>query len=120
MYANPRNVAAGSIRQLDPKITAARKLDSFAYDIVQGLEVDTHEKRHETLKELGFKINSHNKYCASLQDVLAFRQHWIKAREKLPYEIDGVVVIINNNALFEKLGVVGKTPRGAIAFKFPQ
>ena len=120
LYANPRNVAAGSVRQLDSKITASRKLDSFAYDIITDLDISTHEQKHKTLHELGFKINIHNQYCKSLKEVLAFREHWIKAREKLPYEIDGVVVIINNNVLFEKLGVVGKTPRGAIAFKFPQ
>ncbi len=120
LYANPRNVAAGSIRQLDPKITASRNLDSFAYDVINDVSCDTHEQKHARLKELGFKINPHNAYCANLEAVLRFHQRWIKEREKLPYEIDGVVVIINNNALFEKLGVVGKTPRGAIAFKFPQ
>ncbi len=120
LYANPRNVAAGSVRQLDPKVTAARKLDSFAYDIILGMEAKTHEQKHQILKELGFKTNTHNKYCKNLEEVFVFYQHCQKIRAKLPYEIDGMVVIINDNALFEKLGVVGKTPRGAIAFKFPQ
>lgn len=119
-FANPRNVAAGSIRQLDPKITASRKLDSFAYDLLTDFGEKTHEEKHKTLKNLGFKTNSHNKYCRNLQEVLEFREHWIKNREKLNYEIDGVVVVINKNEIFEKLGTVGKTPRGAIAFKFPQ
>lgn len=120
LYANPRNIAAGSVRQLDPKITAARKLDSFAYDIIMGAIPQTHEEKHEILKAVGFKTNTHNQHCKSLEDVFHFYEHVGKIREKLPYEIDGVVVIINNNEIFEKLGVVGKTPRGAIAFKFAQ
>jgi DNA ligase (NAD+) len=120
LYANPRNIAAGSVRQLDPKVTASRRLDSFTYDIIVGPKTTTHEERHNVLKKLGFKTNTHNKYCKNLEEVFHFYEHVGKIREKLPYEIDGVVVIINNNAIFEKLGVVGKTPRGAIAFKFPQ
>ncbi len=126
LYANPRNIAAGSARQLDPKITAGRKLDSFIYDLKTpdraggDFGQQTHEQTHKLLKELGFKTNKNNKYCKSLEDVLKFRGHWIKEREKLNYEIDGVVVIVNSNKIFEKLGIVGKAPRGAIAFKFPQ
>jgi len=120
VYANPRNIAAGSIRQLDPKITAERKLDSFIYDIVSDFKEKTHEEKHKTLKELGFKTNKHNKFCKNLEEVLHFRETWIKQREKLDYEIDGVVVLVNNNEIFEKLGVVGKSPRAGIAFKFPQ
>ncbi|MDP3882585.1 MAG: NAD-dependent DNA ligase LigA [Candidatus Staskawiczbacteria bacterium] len=119
-YANPRNIAAGSVRQLDPKITAGRKLDSFIYDLKTNFNQQTHEEIHKILKDLGFKTNTHNKYCKNLEEVLQFREHWIKQRVKLDYEIDGVVVIVNNNKIFEKLGVVGKAPRGAIAFKFPQ
>jgi DNA ligase (NAD+) len=119
-YANPRNIAAGSVRQLDQKITAGRKLDSFIYDLKTDFRQKTHEEIHKILKSLGFKTNKHNKYCKSLEDVFYFRETWIKQREKLDYEIDGVVVIVNNNRIFEKLGVVGKAPRGAIAFKFPQ
>ena len=120
LYANPRNIAAGSVRQLDPAVTASRNLDSFAYDIVTEAKADTHEKKHEILKDLGFKTNSYNQYCKNLESVLAFYNHCGKIRESLDYEIDGMVVIINNNAIFEKLGVVGKTPRGAVAFKFAQ
>ncbi len=119
-YANPRNIAAGSVRQLNPKITASRRLDSFAYDIVGDSTIKTHQERHKILKELGFKTNNNNQYCRSLEEVFSFYNQCIKLREKLDYEIDGVVVIINNNEIFEKLGVVGKAPRGAIAFKFPQ
>lgn len=120
VYANPRNIAAGSVRQLDPKITAGRRLDSFAYELLTDFGQKTHEDKHKILKDLGFKTNKHNKYCKSFEEVLQFREYWIKEREKLDYEIDGVVVIINNNEIFEKLGVVGKAPRGAIAYKFPQ
>ena len=120
VYANPRNIAAGSVRQLDPKITASRKLDSFAYELVTNFGQKTHEDKHRILKDLGFKTNKYNKHCKSLEEVFQLREHWIKEREKLDYEIDGVVVIINNNDIFEKLGIVGKAPRGAIAYKFPQ
>ena len=119
-FANPRNIAAGSIRQLDPKITAERHLNSFAYELLTDFGQQTHEEKHKILKALGFKTNNNNKYCKSLGEVLQFREHWIKQRERLDYEIDGTVVIINNNEIFEKLGIVGKAPRGAIAYKFPQ
>jgi DNA ligase (NAD+) len=120
VYANPRNIAAGSVRQLDPKVTAKRKLDSFIYDLKTDFGQKTHEDTHKILKDLGFKTNRHNKYCKNLQEVINFREYWVKEREKLDYEIDGVVVLINNNEVFEKLGVVGKAPRAGIAFKFPQ
>lgn len=119
LYANPRNVAAGSIRQLDPKITAERGLDSFAYETLTDLGQNTHEEKHLILKALGFKTNPHNKYCKNLEEVFEFRERVMIQREKIPYEIDGIVVIVNNNKTFEKLGIVGKAPRGAIAYKFP-
>ena len=118
-YANPRNLAAGSIRQLDPKITASRHLDSFAYDLMTNSGVKTHEEKHQILKKFGFKTNPYNKYCKDLTEVFKFHKKIQKIRKKIPYEIDGIVVIINSNKIFEKLGVVGKAPRGAIAFKFP-
>lgn len=120
LYANPRNVAAGSVRQLDPKITASRKLDFFAYDIVAENTTKTHEEKHKLLHEWGFKTNSHNHYCKTIEDVFHFYEHAGKIRKTLPYEIDGVVVIVNDNALFEKLGIIGKAPRGAVAYKFAQ
>ncbi len=118
IFANPRNFAAGSIRQLDPGIAAARRLDSFAYDIVGDLGQKFHEKEHEILKKLGFKTNPHNRSAKSLEEVSVFRDRWEKRRDELPYEIDGVVVIVNDNRVFEKAGVVGKAPRAAIAYKF--
>jgi len=134
LYANPRNIAAGSVRQLDPKITASRHLDSFAYEIITETGVSalpknlasgdlgfkTHEQKHDALKKMEFKTNPHNQYCKSLAEVFHFYEKVGKLREKLPYEIDGIVVMVNNNALFEKLGVIGKAPRGTVAFKFAQ
>lgn len=119
-FANPRNLAAGSIRQLDPKITAKRRLDSTAYDLISDFGQKTHEEEHKILHVLGFKTNNkYSKYCKNLTEVFEFHDFWHKNREKLPYEIDGIVVQINENKIFEKLGVVGKAPRGSIAFKFP-
>ena len=118
LYANPRNLAAGSVRQLDPAVTASRRLDSFAYSLVSDLGQKTHEEEHEILKKLGFKTNLHNKYCRTLQEVQDFRDYWEKHRGKLAYEIDGIVVIINDNKMFKKLGVVGKASRAAMAYKF--
>jgi len=117
-YANPRNIAAGSMRQLDPKITAARKLDSFQYAIVTDIGQTAHDEEHLLLKAFGFKTNAHNESADSLEGVFAFHKKWETAREKLPYEIDGIVVIANTNAIFERGGVIGKAPRGAIAYKF--
>ncbi len=117
-YANPRNVAAGSIRQLDPKVTASRKLDSFEYAIVTDIGQTLHEEEHLLLKAFGFKTNPHNKRVLSMREVFAFREYWDAHREKIPYEIDGVVVIVNDNASFMRGGVAGKAPRCAIAYKF--
>ncbi len=117
-YANPRNLAAGSLRQLDPKITASRKLDSYAYELITDLGQETHEEKHRILKALGFKTNPHNQLAKNLKDILNYHTYWQKHREKLSYEIDGIVVILNQNDLFEKAGIVGKAPRAAIALKF--
>jgi DNA ligase (NAD+) len=119
-FANPRNLAAGSIRQLDPLVAAARRLDSNCYALISDLGQSTHHEEHQVLEILGFKTNNKfSKYCKNLGEVFKFREYWYKNREKLPYEIDGIVVRINNNAIFKKLGTVGKAPRGAIAYKFP-
>lgn len=117
-YANPRNVAAGSIRQLDPKVTAGRKLDSFQYDIVSDLGQKMHEDEHVILKSFGFKTNPNNKHTDSLEEVFEFHRYWAKHRERLPYEIDGIVVIVNDNRNYEDGGIIGKAPRAAIAYKF--
>lgn len=119
-FANPRNLAAGSIRQLDPKIAAKRHLDSNCYSLASDYGQKTHQEEHVFLEVAGFKTNNKfSKYCRTLENVFAFHEHWYKNREKLPYEIDGIVVTINDNAIFKKLGVAGKAPRGAVAYKFP-
>jgi DNA ligase (NAD+) len=117
-FANPRNAAAGSVRQLDPKITASRKLDSYAYSLVTDFGQKTHEEEHIILKALGFKINPYSKPAKNLEEVFEFHDYWAKHRDKLPYEIDGVVVILNNEEDFNRAGYVGKAPRAAIAYKF--
>ena len=99
-------------------ITKSRKLDSYAYSLITDLGQRVHEDEHKILHDLGFKTNLHNKFCRNLKEVQEFRDYWEKHREKLDYEIDGVVVIVNDNKMFSKLGVVGKAPRAAIAYKF--
>lgn len=119
IFANPRNAAAGSIRQLNPKITASRKLDFFGYDLLADFGLATHEQAHETLRLLGVKDNPLNRYCKNLDEIEDFHEYVRKEREKLPYWTDGIVGVVNDLKLFKKLGVVGKTPRGYIAYKFP-
>ena len=116
-YANPRNVAAGSIRQLDPKVVASRKLDFFAYDLLG--DYATHEQEHKELNELGFKTHKRARHCKDLDEVEKYYKQWMDKRSSLPFEIDGLVVRVNNNEVFNRLGTAGKAPRGAIAYKFP-
>ncbi|MFA6531856.1 MAG: NAD-dependent DNA ligase LigA [Patescibacteria group bacterium] len=118
LFANPRNAAAGSLRQLDPKIAASRNLDFVAYGLI-GLEAETHEDEHIIAKDLGFPTNPYNLFCRNLDEVVSSWHEWEKIRMGLPYQIDGMVVIVNDEKLFSRLGSVGKSPRGAIAFKWP-
>jgi len=118
-FANPRNAAAGAIRQLDPKITASRNLDWYAYQLVTDLGQKTHEDEHRICRELGFKVHKESLTAKNLGEVFAFHESIKKRREKLPFEVDGIVVQVNENSAKERFGVVGKAPRGAIAFKFP-
>lgn len=117
LYANPRNLAAGSLRQLDSKITAERKLDFYAYDIV-GNFCEKHSEEHLSLSALGFKSDALAKICESENQVFAFRKLTEEKREGLEYEIDGIVVSVDDNKTYDELGIAGKAPRGAIAFKF--
>lgn len=120
LYANPRNLAAGSIRQLDPKVAAQRKLDSFIYDVAfYKDELKTQEEELEFLKDLGFKVNKHFKKCRGIKEVVAFWEEWKEKSKKCDYLFDGIVVKINDLDFQKELGFTGKTPRFAIAFKFP-
>ncbi len=119
LLANPRNAAAGSIRQLDPKIAAERGLSFCGYSLIGDFGTKTHEEAHEMIKELGLPTNSHNRYCKNLDEVAKFHDEIAKKRQKLDYWIDGVVVNVNDDKLFESLGVVGKTPRAILAWKYP-
>ncbi|MFH1187925.1 MAG: NAD-dependent DNA ligase LigA [bacterium] len=120
-FANPRNAAAGSIRQLDPKIAASRNLDCFIYDLgLSDFEApDSQEKELKKLQELGFKVNKNFKLCKTIDEIIAFWKHWSKNREKEQYWIDGIVIKVNEVKYQKVLGYTGKAPRFAIALKFP-
>lgn len=117
-YANTRNLAAGSLRQLDPKITASRKLDFFAYAIAVGNATASHADEHALLASLGFRTDATARTLATRADVDKYFLEIEKKREKLEYHIDGIVIALNDRALFERVGVVGRAPRGAVAYKF--
>ena len=114
-FANPRNLAAGSIRQLDSKIASFRPLRFLAYDLITG--PGKHSEEHSLLRELGFRTDK-GKICKNLQEVVDCWHDIAKKRSSLPHQIDGVVVSVNSNSLFQRLGVVGKSPRAIRAFKF--
>jgi DNA ligase (NAD+) len=122
LFANPRNAAAGSVRQLDSSITARRPLDIFVYGLgwAEGKAVpDTHWEIMQYLKSLGFKINPNIALRHSLEEVEKYHQNWVESREKFPYEADGIVAKVNSIALQQELGTVAHEPRWAIAYKFP-
>ncbi|MFA7449713.1 MAG: NAD-dependent DNA ligase LigA, partial [Bacilli bacterium] len=121
LFANPRNAAAGSIRQLDSKVAASRKLDAFWYYLVNPLEYDInkHDLALKFLKTQGFKINENTKVCNGIDEVIAHIKSLNDKRHEFPYEIDGIVIKVNNIDLYEKLGFTAKTPRWAVAYKFP-
>jgi DNA ligase (NAD+) len=137
VYANPRNLAAGTLRQLNPQIVADRNLSVFIYDIGKLEEVTVHDdskigaktseikmpetqyQELELLRELGFKVNSNFEKCANINDVIKYWKTWQTKKEKQTYQIDGVVVKLNNKKWQDVLGYTGKAPRFAIAFKFP-
>ncbi len=122
-FANTRNAGAGSIRQLDSKVTASRNLKSFIYslDLIEGVKgkPKTQIQGLEILKKLGFKVNSHYKLCSSIKEVEKFYQAWIKKKNKQEYGIDGIVIKVNSLKIQEVLGHTGKSPRWGIAYKFP-
>ncbi|MDB5169093.1 MAG: ligase [Candidatus Saccharibacteria bacterium] len=120
LFANPRNLAAGTIRQLDPKLSAARPLRYRAYDLLRDnpAETPTNQSVYEALRALGFSANNQARVFGSVRDVLKFAEHWDTARHDLPFNTDGLVIKLNDRELFAKLGVVGKAPRAAVAFKY--
>ncbi len=119
LYANPRNTAAGSVRQLDSKIAASRKLEFLAYSLVTDFGQKEHKDEHDILSVLGFKTDKDAGVFVSVKEIEKFWEDVMKKRDKLACQIDGLVISVNDNATFKKLGVVGKAPRGAVAFKFP-
>ncbi|TAK58182.1 NAD-dependent DNA ligase LigA, partial [Patescibacteria group bacterium] len=121
VFANPRNVTAGSIRQLDPRIVAERKLSTFIYDVAQSSESIPENQDDELvyLRELGFRVNSHSKVCENIDEVIEYWKIWQKKAPKQDYLIDGVVVKVRDKKQQEILGYTGKAPRFGIAFKFP-
>lgn len=120
-FANPRNAAAGSLRQLDPRIAASRNLDIFLYAIgdVGQTGVQSHSEGLDLLDTLGFKTNKERKKCQTIEDVLQYIEGWQEKRPHLPYEIDGIVIKVDGLAQQEQLGTTAKSPRWAIAYKFP-
>lgn len=120
-FANPRNAAAGALRALDPAVTAARRLDYFAYFLLRNGApmLPSHWESLERLAAAGFKVNPHRKKCSSLEELLTFIRDWDARRESLPYEIDGVVAKIDSVEQQQLLGWTAKAPRWAIAFKYP-
>ncbi len=121
-FANPRNAAAGSLRQLDPKVAASRNLATFIYAIGgdgESYGIDSHAEMLDYLETLGFPSNKERQLCATIDDVLAFINKWTEERPNLPYEIDGIVVKVNRYAHQDELGFTAKSPRWAIAYKFP-
>ncbi len=134
LYANTRNLAAGSLRQLDPKITASRKLDSFIYDIdkFRGGDLTTSDDQDgvlqvpatqseelELLTRLGFSVNPHHKVCKNIDEVQTYYELWTKKRHALPYQLDGIVIKVNSRKIQDALGYTGKSPRWGVAYKFP-
>ena len=120
LFANPRNATAGTVRQLEPSITAQRRLDYFAYMLLQNGRTlfDRHWETLNALDAVGFKVNASRKLAGSFEEVWAFIEQQEAKREKLPYEIDGIVIKVDRTALQEELGYTGKAPRWAIAYKY--
>jgi len=122
VFANPRNAAAGSVRQLDPAVTAARNLSAFFYELGKNNLEHPPRTQHEVLEllmELGLKVNKEYRHLGNIQDVLDFLKSWREKRDSLPYEIDGIVIKVDDKAQQQIMGFTAKAPRHAIAYKFP-
>jgi DNA ligase (NAD+) len=118
VYANPRNLAAGTLRQLDPKIVAKRNLQFFAYDI-EGGECSFHEEELVLLESFGFLVNKDRKVCKNLEEVQKFYDSWKEKKDTMDYGVDGMVIKIDKKSIWNRLGYTAKSPRGGIAYKFP-
>ncbi|HWZ65332.1 MAG TPA: NAD-dependent DNA ligase LigA [Patescibacteria group bacterium] len=120
-FANPRNLAAGSIRQLDPKLAAARPLNFVAWELLRldMSEVPTQAFAYKILRAIGLNANDHAKVLTDIEAVMQFSEFWQERRHKLPFNTDGLVIKINDRKLYDQLGVVGKAPRAAVAYKYP-
>ena len=120
LFANPRNAAAGAIRQLDPKIVASRKLDMFAYDLLAGERKPfaSHWESLNWMEQAGLRVNPHRALCESIEEVIEFATQMEAQRDELDYEIDGLVVKVNSTALQDEFGATNKAPRWAVAYKY--
>lgn len=120
LFANPRNTAAGTIRQLDPQLVAERNLHFRAYDLLRDQETDvpTYEYAYKALNKLGFMANAKAKVFPDVNSLMKYAELWESKRQELPFNTDGLVVKVNNRELYKRLGVVGKAPRGAVAIKY--
>ena len=119
IFANTRNVAAGSLRQLDPKLAAERQLDFYAYDMLDNSDVKTHSEKHKILEKLGFKVEKLEAKCKNLEEAIDFIKKFEKIRPNFPFGSDGIVISVDDLRLQEILGAVGKAPRFMVAFKYP-
>ncbi len=119
LFSNCRNAASGSLKLLDPKMVAKRGLDAFLYYLTSGIENHSQSEALQIMKELGFKVNPYSKLCTSLDEVYEYIENIAKIREELPYDIDGVVLKLNDKDLYDEVGVTAKYPKWAIAYKFP-
>lgn len=124
LFANTRNAAAGSLRQLDPKLARDRNLDFYTYDIVDNsprasLGLKTHSEKHALLKRFGFKVDQYEKVCKNLSEVKDFINHFSKIRDKFDFGTDGIVISVDDLEIQNTLGVVGKAPRYMVAYKYP-
>ncbi|MDX5474515.1 MAG: NAD-dependent DNA ligase LigA, partial [Bacillaceae bacterium] len=120
-FANPRNAAAGSLRQLDPKIASKRNLDVFIYSMAnaEDLDMDSHSQALDYIEKLGFKSNKERQTCANIDEVINYVTSWHDKRQDLPYDIDGIVIKVDSIEQQEQLGFTAKSPRWAVAYKFP-
>ena len=120
LFANTRNAAAGSLRQLDPRLAAERRLDFIAYDIAENSsnDIKTHSEKHRRLEALGFGVDKNDAICKNLEEVVSFIDKFEKIRPNFPFGTDGIVISVNENNLQEVLGVVGKAPRYVVAYKY--